>query len=1000
MSYFAVDQPLIFAAGLAEPGPENITFYWQLLAADDSVVQADSGEHFSLRIEDVGSYTVTCRAQNSCGDTSTNPARRALLIVADPKLNTIITQPSEAQITLLVGSSQEFKATALSSADEVSTFTWRRKLERAARDEIILEGAAQTIEFPEAGYYTVTCAAGQRGYQDPTPAGIRVRVVEAKVRILSPQAIGSRLNINSGTTLDFKGLVADPSGLVTNKDWVLQPGGQIICSDTVTCAIDFNEQGSYGVVFGDNNYRDIFHVEVDAALTVSAWFEDENGDQTNEAAILKRFTLKGAVSGSLAKDPELVSVWLLNGIELSPDDDHTPDFSASGLSKPGYYQARLLVVHPDADTVEASVDFQIYDPAQPPDATIISPATDLHIAPGNTLFFESSFRNTRMSRRNASWQITGPGSQPFRTGSGATLGQVTFAEPGTYQVDLLLFDERGSFLTDTRLIEVGDTVLEQGAVIAFGEYRNQSLGSQNHFLVDMPRDGLTFRLEAELDADTQFEMHTIDGALVHGPVMLKTGRSRVDVRDLTSGLYRIGLQPQGSAKVFEAGRVSLLTVPPNLYFSGIVQDGKYGSEIGIVNPNNQAAEITIFGYDLAGNQLPPNIEYEIPAKGSYKRKVALFPDPLKANNIAWIRVNATRELVGYSQALSAKDAYAVSGTPYLERLLYVPHIAQDISKWFTRGNIVNGMESTIDPRFEATNSSTQLNNEHPRSKDDFDFQAMFMTSMGASADHGAFVEFNEVNALTGIEIFGTHATDQVAGLGLVGPLANNTNLLTTGKTFYFAHIADPAQFWTSLALVNLESSPTDVEVIAYGPEGMELCRGMLRLSGNMKIAKTFSDFFAMVNWTSPCPVEMIAKAEWAEIRTNNANITAYELFGDRLDKKMAGLEAITRVKNQICMPFVDDTGNFTHGISVANIGEKKTTVTFTLYNNMGQAVGSVMRVLEAHQRQIYLLKQDLFDPLPLAASWLEVTANQQLVGFELFSGGLDKDEHMSGLIAQ
>lgn len=997
--YYDVDEQVVMTAGLAMPSQETITYEWELATSGGTVQNGATGQQFTIRIAQPGAYVVTCTARNDCGGVTSMPARRDIVIVGNPDLDTIITSPAEDFITLVAGQSRQFSAMAVTGKTAETTFSWRRKLENANSVEASFQGPNPTISFPDPGFYTVSCAASQQGFKDPTPALITVQAVDASVRITSPEATNHRLNVSSGTRVDFQGMVSDPGGLIDRTDWVLQPGGQVVCSDTTSCSITFPQKGSYSVIFGDDTYKDIVYVDVDAQLIVTAWFEDEHGERTNEAATLKRFTLKGMVSGPLANDPQLKSRWLLNGITLTPDDNVTPDYAATGLRFPGFYQARLLVMHPAAETVEARINFQVYDPAKAPDAEIISPVNDINIPPGKAVFFDSSYRNTRLSRRNAEWEICGPDGTPFKTGSGATLGRVEFDQLGVYTASLFLFDDHGSYLADMRTISVGNPILEQGSTIGFGDYGNQPLSEENRYKVNVGRDGQTLRLETEIDVPSQFELLDDQDAVAYGPVDVEAGRAVIKVGNLAAGLYTIRLQPQGVGKIGSFS-IGVNTLNPALYMAGVTEDGSFNSNIGIVNPNGSAADVTIYGYDFMGNKLnTPLNTFQIPGHGSFKDNVSeMFPD--NASSLAWIRVDSTHQLTGYSQTISVSrlQAFGVSAATYLERRVYVPHIAKDTGYWYTRANVVNGKDQSIAASLVTNDANLELNNKNSFSQDSFDFLEKFPGGIPEESNYGSFVEDSGEDVLTGNEIFGTHTTNQMVGLGLAGPAADNPNFTTRPESMYFTHIADPNQFWTALALVNLEQFEQTVGVIAYGAGGAQLAKGTLTLGANEKLAKVFPDFFPLVTWTTGSAATAAA-AQWVEIETVNANVTGYELFGKQDNKLMAGIEAITDVKKSICMPFVDGSGNYAHGISVVNITNNSATVTFRLYDDVGSVLQTQTRNLLGKEKQIFQLEQ-LFNPLPMTSSWLEVSSTQEVVGFELFINHPNDNEHMSGLIAR
>ncbi len=141
--------------------------------------------------------------------------------------------------------------------------------------------------------------------------------------------------------------------------------------------------------------------------------------------------------------------------------------------------------------------------------------------------------------------------------------------------------------------------------------------------------------------------------------------------------------------------------------------------------------------------------------------------------------------------------------------------------------------------------------------------------------------------------------------------------------------------------------------------------------------------------------------DWVLVEADQ-KVVGYELFGTHDFQRIAGLEASTGLRKQLCFPFIDVSKDVGHGVAVINAGAQATPITFTLYDNEGNALGSVVENLNPNQKFSDTIEA-IFSGLALNPSqvpgWMEVSANQPLAGFELFTN-IANGQQMGALTAQ
>jgi PKD repeat protein len=110
------------------------------------------------------------------------------------------------------------------------------------------------------------------------------------------------------------------------------------------------------------------------------------------------------------------------------------------IAPPGYYMLFALDSS-GVPSVARFVQLTTPPPNQPPTASIASPAADVTIMPGQSVFFSGTGSDPDGSIASYSW--TFPNGMPGSS-SAATPGNVLFAIPGVYHVSFTVTDNAGA----------------------------------------------------------------------------------------------------------------------------------------------------------------------------------------------------------------------------------------------------------------------------------------------------------------------------------------------------------------------------------------------------------------------------------------------------------------------------------------------------------------------------------------------------------------------------
>jgi hypothetical protein len=865
-------------------------------------------------------------------------------------------------------------------------------------------------QFVNVGFYVVVVrATDAQGNVDPTPAQARIAIVEdlpPTVEIGFPEA--DRLSLVTGSNQLFVAVADDPEGGPVSLEWFVSrdpdtrfPGREFIAS--------FPEEGNFIVVVQATDQtgqvaRDSVFVNVSETPVIPVTFEIAS--PSDGIIVQVGETINAAFNFSSGSSKKAFRFAILPG-----DGQRLVATSSGGsfrYSEPGLYFMRALAIDGDR-RFEDSVRVLVRDPNRSPVVDII-PATDvmidLNTNPNGSVFFSGLVVDSNGYRNlNFFWDF-GNGQTSIQR----VPGEVNFTQAGTYQVTMYARTGSGietAMVTRNVMVframqgrwEPNDN-FSQAPSFTSGSFGNLQLTEDSpvdiyKFQVTSTSQTVTLRFDPDgpiyVDIFNEREEFVRRDLLAEGDTLQYTG--------LEPGFYfcqMTPVEPLGKKRVTLSYSLSIDILNPALYLPEINSNDLEVTEVGLVNLSNGETNVELLGYDGSGS-LVDSVEFSLAGSGRINQTVESLFDEGDATNIRWVQVNATNKVEGYTR-VGTKDGlerYAVSGSKRLASRLFVPHIAEGVDQWFTRATVVNGGSAETNASILTPTDSRPLALDAAFSADKFDILDRFDNQLEPNI-WAQFENSTSEAVLAGTEVFGTVSNEVniVAGLQLIDNAQDDPAFTYVANTLYFTHIAnDVDNFWTGLALVNISDSVQGYRVNGYTATGERLLQRTDTLAPNQKLVQVAETFLAP---------ESPADIAWVEVEADT-QIVGFELFGTRNNKTMAGLEASNVLKNELCIPYVDATGQAIHGVSIINPNEAVNEIEFILYSDAGEEIGRAPVMLDPFVKTTRTLR-DLFpanfnvDQTGDIPGWVAVTGTLPIAGFQLIFEG--NGEQMSGLIAQ
>ncbi|MCB1044651.1 MAG: PKD domain-containing protein [Acidobacteria bacterium] len=720
-----------------------------------------------------------------------------------------------------------------------------------------------------------------------------------------------------------------------------------------------------------------------------------------------------------ADDPDgnfpLSTRWWVDGEPYSTSLTPPPlVFNEKGFHSISFYVTDSMYLDdpfPDERTIHA------VDPNLKPQSYIAWPDGDITVEPGEELYFygygedpnelELTYRWTFGPEANISsasgdavypviYNQESPPGQPYIVEFTASTLLTTDPSPATVRVTVKQYQDED--------FEPNDT-FEQASEIQKGSYSQLSLDesdSADVFVFEVDEDGRDLRIKLNTTTPgtpLYAELYRRDAAqwVSFGFGQTPLASDTFVAENLQSGRYAVEIRADASKRrdgiPYGFG---VTTVQPSVYLPFLVEDGFLSSQFGLINPYDDPVDIAIAGLDSSGRTVDLKTVTIEPGCRFSAESLTFFgvQDRVeKARSIVWMRVQASRRIVGYTTAETndASQLMATSGISALMPSILVPHIAVRTDQWYTRAITINAAENPRAIDFSSSTATTEIaSRASANAQVDFRFKDLF----SQLPEWGRFTTRDKEAGLAGVELFGrVDGVKQVAGLNMIYDRGSNPNFFQLERQLIFPHVAkDTVNFWTGIAIINPTANPASLEIVAYDDAGAELARQAQTMTAGGKILNTVTGLFPNTEGIS-----------WLKIETNEV-LEGFELFGDHQGRRLAGFEAPRFTTDLLYFPHVQVQPNQAWtGIALLNLSANSVPITIEAFADNGALLATHNEDMAGRTKFVRVAESIFGAGLPAGTTYLKVTAGQKsLVGFELF-GSLDDNgtlgEQMAGILA-
>lgn len=378
----------------------------------------------------------------------------------------------------------------------------------------------------------------------------------------------------------------------------------------------------------------------------------------------------------------------------------------------------------------------------------------------------------------------------------------------------------------------------------------------------------------------------------------------------------------------------------------------------IVNPNDQASDVEIWGFAADGTEFGQSavISTLAPMGRAWISVADAFPNDFE--NVGWVQVGGSKALEVFVELWNdgTRSAYWAAGS--LTDLAYMPHVAKNTATFSTTHVAVNGgnqgMQSVLRPK---PSGSAKILSEHATG---FGKAKKDVLEYWSDVSEINWVEQqSNARAAAAMEYF-----DYIDGNMRRASLALDG---MKGKTLRFLHIAtNTSTFWTGMVYINVGTANAAITETYYDASGNVLAtRTPDALAPNGKVTLLFD-----ANTQDPVP----AGSAWLKVESDQ-DLVGYELFGSATgtaDDFFAGLQG-NYTSNQVL-----DYGHFQAsnsewiGYVAVNVGTEAAGVTFHLMDASGAELAQATVANVAPNEKITRLGADLF-PNQSGGAWVRAT---------------------------
>ncbi len=363
----------------------------------------------------------------------------------------------------------------------------------------------------------------------------------------------------------------------------------------------------------------------------------------------------------------------------------------------------------------------------------------------------------------------------------------------------------------------------------------------------------------------------------------------------------------------------------------------------------------------------------------------------------WLKIEASGAIIGSYQHMTGDGSAwsMIPATSFIGNGMYVPHVATNSQKFWTKGAIANVRDTPSSILYvDNFDTAWSVNINAVGKAGSFDFETdlygSYPDTSSAGGLWGFFLNYdldaNKVleQNMTGAEIFGRKDVNQIAGL---------ITDASSGRAILFTHVAANTQiFWTGYSVINLTDQTAQVEVTAYDNAGSLLANNIVAIPAYGKLLRVTGDSL-VPNGTSWFLVSGLSE------RTVLAGM---ELFGSLDDRQLAGFQATPLVGKKFYFPFVisgssNRPDQFTGlspswtGLSVVNPNNTPIDLTIRIYRFDGQ-VAQGTTTLAGNNKLLNTINgllgvSDFY-------GYVEIEASQAVAGFSL--SGFDNQQELAG----
>ena len=400
-----------------------------------------------------------------------------------------------------------------------------------------------------------------------------------------------------------------------------------------------------------------------------------------------------------------------------------------------------------------------------------------------------------------------------------------------------------------------------------------------------------------------------------------------------------------------------------LYFPHVdTTANQWQTEICVINPSTtETVQGNLERYSGTGNlvasmplSVAPNSRVQIDVSAGLAS--ASSTGYVVFQNTAGSPVGYTKftQVGGDRVALPAVDS-ASTGNIYITHIDWVP--------WWTGISLVNTTTEAKTLTFRFNTGQTKVITLQPKEQY-VNTIALLLDNLINTAIESAVIE--NASGIVGLELFGNGS--QLGGV----PLGSRT-----ASTLFYPHVdSTPGQWWTGIVAYNPSASTiAQFTVNSYSADG-----GLL---GSSPQSLAPGEKFIGVS-TAP-ELNLPAGTAWFSLQSQ-IPLVGFELFGNFIDKNLAGYSTVGLEGKAGIFPKVEKNGGWT-GIAFVNTEDQPATVSLKAYNDAGNVLGTGTKPLNASAKWVGLAAE-LFPGVNLdTATYLSFSADREVAGFQLNGSG-------------